>query len=79
MATLLDEVSRNVLRDGEKKLSKEVRVGPVSAVLLAEGMMYEMVWRGIDLSELKVARDGRRHPLFSKHARQIFDELDSSS
>ena len=56
MATLLDEVSRNVLRDGEKKLSKEVRVGPVSAVLLAEGMMYEMVWRGIDLSEAESER-----------------------
>jgi len=56
MATLLDEVSRNVLRDGEKKLSKEVRVGPVSAVLLAEGVMYEMVWRGIDLSESESER-----------------------
>ena len=56
MATLLDEVSRNVLRDGAKKLSKEVRVGPVSAVLLAEGMMYEMVWRGIDLSEAESER-----------------------
>ena len=56
MATLLDEVSRNVLRDGEKKLSKEVRVGPVSAVLLAEGVMYEMVWRGIDLSEAESER-----------------------
>ena len=56
MATLLDEVSRNVLRDGAKKLSKEVRVGPVSAVLLAEGVMYEMVWRGIDLSESESER-----------------------
>ena len=56
MATLLDEVSRNVLRDGAKKLSKEVRVGPVSAVLLAEGVMYEMVWRGIDLSEAESER-----------------------
>jgi len=56
MATLLDEVSRNVLRDGEKKRSKEVRVGPVSAVLLAEGVMYEMVWRGIDLSEAESER-----------------------
>jgi cohesin complex subunit SA-1/2 len=56
MATLLDEVSRNVLRDGGKKLSKEVRVGPVSAVLLAEGVMYEMVWRGIDLSESESER-----------------------
>ena len=56
MATLLDEVSRNVIRDGEKKLSKEVRVGPVSAVLLAEGVMYEMVWRGIDLSEAESER-----------------------
>ncbi len=56
MAKLLDEVSRNVLRDGEKKLWKDVRIGPISAGLLAEGVMYEMVWRGIDLSESEPER-----------------------
>jgi len=56
MAKLLDEVSRNVLRDGEKKLWKDVRIGPTSAGLLAEGVMYEMVWRGIDLSESEPER-----------------------
>jgi len=56
MARLLDEISRNVLRDGEKKLSKEVRVGPIAAGLLAEGVMYETVWRGIDLSETERGR-----------------------
>ena len=57
MATILDAVSRNFVREGDEKVLKDIKVGPISAGFLAEAVMYEVVWRGTDLSEQEQAKE----------------------